>query len=393
MSGVRRLILQAAEEITIEIKEDVFKTILDGIGLAPWAERLIHCWTYGYHHDVRITGTSVASHYLGTGHFTAMWTTSQNGLECVTKGVIIAQENIVMIREGVRMPIGIAQRLFRTLSLFGDDSRSPFYLPFVFSVDVLTVREDALTRNFSTIREIELVTGHGTWGIGRVFKGQRDTIKDLTARLGSALNNIADIYKHLNMVELIWKEFEALSPESHEGVQASNKSMADAISILRQQSLQARDQAQYLEVRVRSQSSVLFSLLTHEDAKVSIQMANASVELAAAARRDGSSMKTIAVLTMAFLPATFFAAFFSIPSLGWTESDKFPLFWACPLPVTLATFVLWAVVTQRKAVKGAVARLRRFARGRLGTGASSSDGSSLTTLDSSNASFEIEDAD
>jgi hypothetical protein len=92
-------------------------------------------------------------------------------------------------------------------------------------------------------------------------------------------------------------------------------------------------------------------------------------------------MKTIAVLTMAFLPSTFFAAFFSIPSLGWTESEKFPLFWACTIPVTLATFVLWAGVTQREAMKGAIVRLKRHARGKHGAYSSSSDSSSLTTLD------------
>lgn len=62
-------------------------------------------------------------------------------------------------------------------------------------------------------------------------------------------------------------------------------------------------------------------------------------------------MKTIAVLTMAFLPATFFAALFSIPSLGWNDSDKFALYWACAIPVTIGTFAVWAVFTQRERIK------------------------------------------
>ncbi|KAH8902728.1 hypothetical protein BR93DRAFT_232890 [Coniochaeta sp. PMI_546] len=380
----------------IQAEPGVFQDMLQGIGLAPWVKRLIQCWAYGYHHSIQTTGNRVASHFLGTGHYTAVWTTRQNGLRCVTKGIIIVQENIQVLQRGVRVSIATAQRLFKTLAIFGDVSQSPLYLPFVFSVDILTVRESALTRTFSTIRQIESITGHGTWGDGRLFEGERDTIKSLTARLGRALNTIADIYKHLNMAELIWRELEdqlAAVPDdkASQCVEASNKSIADAISILRQQSSQARDQAQYLEVRVRSQSSVLFSLLTHEDAQVSIQMANASIELAAAARRDGSSMKTIAVLTMAFLPATFFAAFFSIPSLGWTEPDKFSLFWACTLPITLATFVLWAGITQRKAMTDAIARLRRHARGKLGMGVPSDGSRSLTTLDSNDSSLRVMD--
>jgi len=73
-------------------------------------------------------------------------------------------------------------------------------------------------------------------------------------------------------------------------------------------------------------------------------------------------MKTIAVLTMAFLPATFFAAFVSIPSLGWAGSDKFALFWACTLPVTAATFMLWAGITQRKGMAEVIGQFRGAAR-------------------------------
>ncbi len=62
-------------------------------------------------------------------------------------------------------------------------------------------------------------------------------------------------------------------------------------------------------------------------------------------------MKTIAVLTMAFLPATFFAALFSMPSLGWDDPPKFGLYFAFTLPVTLIIFGIWAGITQRKAIK------------------------------------------
>src|SRR5688500_8614387 len=61
-------------------------------------------------------------------------------------------------------------------------------------------------------------------------------------------------------------------------------------------------------------------------------------------------MKTIAILTIAFLPGTFFAAFASIPSFGWDGSDKFAIYWALTIPVTLVTFTLWVAITQRRAV-------------------------------------------
>ena len=88
----------------------------------------------------------------------------------------------------------------------------------------------------------------------------------------------------------------------------------------------------------------LFALLTHEDAE-------ASVNLARESKRDSSSMKTIAVVTMAFLPGTFYAALFALPSLRWNEEqvvgDNFWVYWAFTLPSTLLVFIMWLYITQR----------------------------------------------
>ena len=88
----------------------------------------------------------------------------------------------------------------------------------------------------------------------------------------------------------------------------------------------------------------LFALLTHEDAR-------ANIELADKAKRDSSSMKTIAVMTMAFLPATFFAAIFALPSLQWDKpgviKSNFWVYWAFTLPATLIVFATWLLSTNR----------------------------------------------
>jgi Mg2+ and Co2+ transporter CorA len=85
--------------------------------------------------------------------------------------------------------------------------------------------------------------------------------------------------------------------------------------------------------------------MTHEDA-------NASIGLAAASRNDSASMKTIAIMTMAFLPATFFAALFSMPSLRWDQpavvQDRFWVYWAFTVPTTIAVFLVWLLITKRK---------------------------------------------
>jgi hypothetical protein len=63
-------------------------------------------------------------------------------------------------------------------------------------------------------------------------------------------------------------------------------------------------------------------------------------------------MKTVAVMTMAFLPATFFAALFALPSLKWDQApviqDRFWVYWAFTLPCTAMVFIVWLLITQCK---------------------------------------------
>jgi Mg2+ and Co2+ transporter CorA len=219
------------------------------------------------------------------------------------------------------------------------------------------------------------LTGHGSWGTGQ-FEAERDTIPELTAELASALNSISTTFKHLNAIESIFDHMETIRTElADDGNGAeydpdmirSTSAIMSATKILRRQVSSMREQATYLELRNRNGSQVvsrheprcaeaeltqhqLFSILTHEDAKINIDVANASQKLADEARRDGSSMKTIAIVTMLFLPATYFAALFAMPSVGWDNRDKFGLYWACVIPTTLAVFVAWAAITQRELI-------------------------------------------
>jgi hypothetical protein len=60
-------------------------------------------------------------------------------------------------------------------------------------------------------------------------------------------------------------------------------------------------------------------------------------------------MKTIVMMPMGFLPATFFAALFAVPSLQWGKDkviqDNFWVYWAFTGPVTVVVFFIWALIT------------------------------------------------
>ncbi|KAK4139474.1 uncharacterized protein C8A04DRAFT_33030 [Dichotomopilus funicola] len=68
------------------------------------------------------------------------------------------------------------------------------------------------------------------------------------------------------------------------------------------------------------------------------------------ARQDNDFMKSIALLTMVFLPATFITAFFSTTFFsygendqGWRVSGQLWVYWAVMVPATVVIMSLWAV--------------------------------------------------
>lgn len=100
----------------------------------------------------------------------------------------------------------------------------------------------------------------------------------------------------------------------------------------------------------------LFNLIAKEDANASIELAKDSRTIALAAKHDSSSMKTVAYMTMAFLPATFFAAFFSIQAFEWKDNSlvmnkRFWVYWAATLPVTGLVFLVWYLITRKKEIR------------------------------------------
>jgi hypothetical protein len=56
-----------------------------------------------------------------------------------------------------------------------------------------------------------------------------------------------------------------------------------------------------------TQRPQIFSLISQDDNKISRVIAEQSTLLAIASKRDSTAMKTLALLTMLFLPATFVA--------------------------------------------------------------------------------------
>ncbi|KAF2834533.1 hypothetical protein M501DRAFT_922224, partial [Patellaria atrata CBS 101060] len=91
------------------------------------------------------------------------------------------------------------------------------------------------------------------------------------------------------------------------------------------------------------QLQVLFNLIAQEDQ-------NTNIKIASASKRDSTSMKAIAAVTMAFLPGTFVATLLSMDIFKWDANEasgvisaRFWIYWAITVPLTLLTFVTWGL--------------------------------------------------
>lgn len=95
------------------------------------------------------------------------------------------------------------------------------------------------------------------------------------------------------------------------------------------------------KARLMNEIQLAFNTVAQYDSGVSVQIGRA-------AQMDSEAMKTISFLTLTFLPATFISAIFSTSffnydggSEEWSVSEKFWLYWAVAIPITVITSVLW----------------------------------------------------
>ncbi|KAI0412426.1 hypothetical protein F5X98DRAFT_354893 [Xylaria grammica] len=94
------------------------------------------------------------------------------------------------------------------------------------------------------------------------------------------------------------------------------------------------------EKRMSNEIQLAFNTVAQYDAST-------SVKIGLATQSDSVTMKSIAFVTLTFLPPTFVSAIFSMSFFdysadsGWALSDKFWLYWVFAVPTTLLTAIAW----------------------------------------------------
>ncbi|KAK5635756.1 hypothetical protein RRF57_011468 [Xylaria bambusicola] len=94
------------------------------------------------------------------------------------------------------------------------------------------------------------------------------------------------------------------------------------------------------EKRMLNEIQLAFNTVAQHDAST-------SVKIGLATQADSLTMKSIALVTLTFLPPTFVSAIFSMSFFsysaesGWVLSDKFWIYWVFAIPTTLLTAIAW----------------------------------------------------
>ncbi|KAL9111932.1 MAG: hypothetical protein Q9227_003782 [Pyrenula ochraceoflavens] len=104
------------------------------------------------------------------------------------------------------------------------------------------------------------------------------------------------------------------------------------------------------------QITVIFNLIAQRDQSLNIDVARDSRTLAVESKRDSSSMKTIAAVTMFFLPGTFVASLFAMNLFDWdaahwseVANGRFWVYWVVTVPLTGIVMGVWLVWYYMKA--------------------------------------------
>lgn len=208
------------------------------------------------------------------------------------------------------------------------------------------------------IREVEVRTGFHRWS-GRTERPATGDLSILSAKMSGCATKMASIARKTKVIQELYSLIldNLCSPEADQSTREGQEvrtalDLKSATDLLRSRARMQTVDTDFIQHRISIQLTALFHLITQNDMLISHSVAQDSRVLAIASRRDSSSMKTLAVVTMFFLPGTFVASLFATPYFA-LDSDRgavilhrnFGIYWAVTVPLTVVTLMAWTAWT------------------------------------------------
>ncbi|QSZ30634.1 hypothetical protein DSL72_000192 [Monilinia vaccinii-corymbosi] len=105
---------------------------------------------------------------------------------------------------------------------------------------------------------------------------------------------------------------------------------------------------------VRDPTHQLYNIIAQKESKLNFQMAKEQRQLAHAAKRDSSTMKTISLLSAIFFPGAYLASVFSMTFFNFQDasapavSESFWVYWAVTIPCTMIIVGCWYIWEKKR---------------------------------------------
>ncbi|OTB13173.1 hypothetical protein K445DRAFT_24985 [Daldinia sp. EC12] len=123
-------------------------------------------------------------------------------------------------------------------------------------------------------------------------------------------------------------------------IEEQNALLLKQLDFIRQTLNIALPRIDHLKQRTTVQTTAIANLLAQRNNETNRRLAESSTSIAHDTRRDSLAMKSIAILTMIFLPATFTATYFATPAIAVSEPSQ-SLYWIVTIPLTLIVITMW----------------------------------------------------
>ncbi|KAI1419482.1 hypothetical protein F5Y12DRAFT_777704 [Xylaria sp. FL1777] len=230
---------------------------------------------------------------------------------------------------------------------------NPFLLPTLVCQRFNEAIGASLDRNFDELHNIETssgLTGIGVAGAdGNMMRlGRCENPRLPVAILGVAqlaMTTEAYAKAHTLTVKSMREELEAfpwhLLPDKERArVREQNQLIVKHLDWIIHTLNIAQIRAEHLGQRASVQATAINNLLAQRNNETNRIMVEASTSIAHDTRRDSSAMKSIAILTLVFLPATFTATYFGTPAVVLKEPSQ-GLYWAITLTLTVVVMLAW----------------------------------------------------
>lgn len=101
------------------------------------------------------------------------------------------------------------------------------------------------------------------------------------------------------------------------------------------------------EKRLQNEIQLAYNLISARDTAETVKIGAATVKIGEAARADSATMKTLAFVTLIFLPPTFISTIFGMQFFaydadnGFDLASEFWIYWAITIPTTAITCLVW----------------------------------------------------